>query len=206
MFADDTTIHAHHQKIEPLASLLQLSADELQAWTESNHMSLNPQKTEVMLLTTRQKRQNLATPFPTTQIGAQSITEVQFHKLMGVTIDNNLSWSQHISTTSKNISKKVYQLSRIKHFLDTHTRKLFYLTHIQSVIDYASTLWDSASGSSMKPLASVQRRAIKAVLLKPKLDPRKASVACKTTGIVTVSMTPGIGNTRDCESEVCSVR
>ncbi|PVD35465.1 hypothetical protein C0Q70_02428 [Pomacea canaliculata] len=172
MFADDTTIHAHHQKIEPLASILQLSADELQAWTESNHMSLNPQKTEVMLLTTRQKRQNLATPFPTIQIGAQSITEVQVHKLMGVTIDNNLSWSQHISTTSKNISKKVYQLSRIKHFLDTHTRKLFYTTHIQSVIDYASTLWDSASGSSMKPLASVQRRAIKAVLLKPKLDPR----------------------------------
>lgn len=56
----------------------------------------------------KKKRQNLATPFPSIHIGKQSIMEVQYQKLMGVTIHNNLSWSQHMSATSKSISKKAY--------------------------------------------------------------------------------------------------
>ena len=44
--------------------------------------------------------------------------------------------------------------------------KCFFQAHIQSGIDYASTLWDSASDSLQKPLKSLHRRAIKIVLLK----------------------------------------
>lgn len=54
---------------------------------------------------------NLSTQFPSIQIGAKSFMEVQLHKLVGVTIGSNLSLFQHISATSKKISKKVYQLS-----------------------------------------------------------------------------------------------
>ena len=38
--------------------------------------------------------------------------------------------------------------------------------HIQSCIDYASTLWDSTSESLLKPLKSLHRRAVKIILLK----------------------------------------
>ena len=83
-----------------------------------------------------------------------------------MTIDNNLSWSHHIEQLSKQVSKKVYLLSRIKHFLNLEARKLFFNAHIQSVIDYASTLWDSASENSFKPLIRLHKRALKVVLLK----------------------------------------
>jgi hypothetical protein len=170
MFADDTTMHSEHNEIEPLAISIQDSIQELQSWTELNHMAVNPTKTEVMLITTRQKRQVLPSSLPPITLGNQTIKEVRHHKLLGVTIDNNLSWSEHVSTISKTISKKVFQLTRIKKFLNHHSRKLFYTAHIQSTVDYASTLWDSASGNVMKPLVRVIRRAIKAVLLKPKIN------------------------------------
>ena len=67
----------------------------------------------------------------------------------------------------QNYGKKVYQSANIKHFLNFHARKTyFFQEHIQSGIDYASTLWDSASVSLQKPLKSLHRRAIKIVLLK----------------------------------------
>ena len=44
--------------------------------------------------------------------------------------------------------------------------KHFFQAHIQSRIDYASTLWDSASESLLKPLKSLHRRAAKIILLK----------------------------------------
>ena len=75
-----------------------------------------------------------------------------------MTIDCNLSWSS--------ISKKVYQLSKIKHFENLHAEKLFFHAHIQSIIDYGSTLWDSARANTLKPLVSLHKTALKANLLK----------------------------------------
>ena len=77
---------------------------------------------------------------------------VSDHKVLGVTIDNNLTWGPHIRDLCKTTAKKVYQSAKIKHFLNFHARKTFFQAHIQSGIDYASTLWDSASDSLKKNL------------------------------------------------------
>ena len=61
---------------------------------------------------------------------------------------------------------KLWQLSKVKHFLNAHARKQFCPAHIQSFIDYASTLWDSASANTLEPLSSIHRRALKSILLK----------------------------------------
>ena len=110
-------------------------------------MSLNPSKTKYMILTTRQKRQLLHSPSAHLSVGNQQITEVSDHKVLGVTVDNNLTWGPHIPDLCKTTAKKVYQAAKLKHFLNFHARKTFFQAHIQSGIDYASTLWDSASDS-----------------------------------------------------------
>ena len=46
--------------------------------------------------------------------------------------------------------KKADQSAKLKRFLDFHARKTFFQAHIQSGIDYALTLWDSASHSLEK--------------------------------------------------------
>ena len=166
LFADDTTIHTSHTDIDSLENNLQQSTNDLIKWTELNHMSLHPQKTKCMLITSRQKRQNLSQKLLSIYIKNEPIEQVTHHKVLGITIDENLNWHQHISYLCKYLSQKVYQLSKIKHFLDPTSRKLFFQAHIQSLIDYASTLWDSASANTMKPLLSLHKRALKLVLLK----------------------------------------
>ena len=54
----------------------------------------------------------------------------------------------------------------MKHFLNLHARKLFFHAHIQSTIDYASTLWDNASETAIAPVIRTHKRAIKQILLK----------------------------------------
>ena len=78
----------------------------------------------------------------------------------------NLAWTPHVNTLCKKISTKVFQLSKIKFFVNFHTRKIFFSAHIQSLIDCGSTLWDSASNNSLKPLHSLYKRALKLILLK----------------------------------------
>ena len=122
-----------------------------------------------MLVTTRQKRQNLTVSLPPIRMYYQVVEETTSHKVLGVIIDNNLSWSPLITYLCKVISSKVLQLSKIKHFLNLHARKLFFHAHIQACLDCGSTLWDLACVSALKPLVSLHRRALKLILLKSTL-------------------------------------
>ena len=90
----------------------------------------------------------------------QTIEEVDSHKVLGVTVDNNLSWCKYVTALCKTASKKVYQLSRIKHFLYPHASKLFFQfhAHIQSIIDYGCYplgLGQRKHPQSVKPLVSL---------------------------------------------------
>ena len=67
------------------------------------------------------------------------------NKVLGITIDANLSWTPPVNALLKKISTKVFQLSRLKHFVNFRARKRFFTAHIQSSIDYGSTLWDFIS-------------------------------------------------------------
>ena len=61
------------------------------------------------------------------------------------------------------ISSKIYQLSRIKNFIDINTRKLFYFAYIQPLFDYCSSVWGHTFSSHTKRLSSIQRRALRVV-------------------------------------------
>ena len=169
LFADDTTLYQCDRDLTNLSDSLQTSANELENWTKSNHMAINTIKTKAMLITTRQKRQNLQSSFDKIMLQNKTISEVSEHKVLGVTIDNNLSWAKHISNTSKMLSKKIYQLARIKKFIGPHARKMFFAAHILPYFDYSSTLWDSACANTFKLLTRLFKRALKLVLAKRKI-------------------------------------
>ena len=166
LFCDDTTIHTHHSNVHDISQSLQQSINTLKEWCKLNHMSLNPLKTKLMLLTTRQKRQSLSSDLPPIFIDNIQIEEVDSHRVLGITIDHNLSWSNHVDSLCKTLSRRVYQLCRFKRFINLHARKLFIHAYILSSINYCSTLFDGASANILKPLLRVYKRALKAALLK----------------------------------------
>ena len=166
LFADDTTLHTHHRNLNVVIDTLQKTIERLLLWSELNHMCLHPNKTKYMIITSRQKRQNIPISLPQLHIGNDILEEVETHKVLGLTIDNNLSWGPHVSNLCKKVAQQLYQMSKLKHFLDMHSRKLFFNAFIQSNIDYASTIWDSSSENILKPLQSLHRRGIKLILLK----------------------------------------
>ena len=75
-----------------------------------------------MTITTRKKRQNISFRMPL-YIANEKIVEVATQKVLGVTIDNNLSWTNHVNELTKRVSQKLYQLAKIKYFPNAHARK-----------------------------------------------------------------------------------
>ena len=76
-------------------------------------MRLDPKthKDPYMTITTRQKRQNISSRI-SLYFGNEKIVGVATHKVLGVTIDNNLSWTNHVNEITKRVSQKLYQLAK----------------------------------------------------------------------------------------------
>jgi hypothetical protein len=166
MFADDTTLHTNDNNINTLAIKVQKNVDDLVKWTEYNHMAINSNKTKAMLVANCKQRQFLPNKLPPIYIKGDQIEEVDSHVVLGVTIQNNLGWSEYLTDLTNKISNKAKQLNLIKHFLDFKTKRVFFHAYIQPVIGYVSTLWDQASNSDINPINNIYNRAIKQIILK----------------------------------------
>ena len=169
MFADDTTLHTEGKDKNKIETNLQTSLNDVSTWCKQNHMLIHPDKTKSMLIGTRQKLQ-LTPLILNLTIESTSIQQVSQHRLLGVELDDQLSWKPHTEKVCKKLSQNLFLLSKLKHYVGIVARKLFFKAHIKSHIDYASTVWDKCSENHFKRVNSLYRRAAKLILPDPTLS------------------------------------
>ena len=91
-----STLDAIHQSIETL----QNCTTDVKSWMTANKLQLNDNKTEAMIILSN--RMSVHSPLPSViHIGDADVPFVSSVKNLGVTLDSNLSMSQHISNTCK---------------------------------------------------------------------------------------------------------
>ena len=100
LFADDTTLDVSSSSVSVINESLQSSLDAIGKWCEDNCMKLHPSKTESMLIATRQKLQ-LHPPPLRLFLNSEPINQVTEHRLLGVTVDSQLSWHEHVERVCK---------------------------------------------------------------------------------------------------------
>ena len=116
-----------------------------------------------MLLTTRQKHQ-LRSRHLNLSLKASHTEQVHEHRHFGVVTDDEFSWRPHITGTCKTVSKNLYLLSQLRHFVGTPKRKLSYHAHVSPHLTYASTVWDGCRDILFNKLNSLHRRAAKLMI------------------------------------------
>jgi hypothetical protein len=96
----------HHavlvQAVKKLESRINSDLASMNEWLNANRLSLNATKTEYMLIGSA-PRINRLTAEPVLYIGNTRLKRVKFKKTLGVILDENLGWHDHI----ENIAKKV---------------------------------------------------------------------------------------------------
>ena len=69
-------------------------------WLRANHLRLNIVKSEYMIIGSVQRIRNLSRE-PSLFIGNARLKRVKHKKVLGVTVDEYLSWHDHISNVVK---------------------------------------------------------------------------------------------------------
>ena len=85
-------------------------------------------------------------------------------KILGVYVDNNLTWSEHIKHLSRKITSSIWLLSKMKKFLSQGHRVQFYKSYIQPHIDFCNIIWGSSSETNKLKIYKLQKRACRVIL------------------------------------------
>ena len=121
-------------------------------------MVLNPDKCHFMLLGVKENEQ-----FDLLCNGTLLKNSSQ-EKILGVTIDNKLSFDEHIRNICKTANLKLNALLRISRYLTQEQKKLISTSFIKSHFSYCPLIWMFCSKKSMKKINSIHERSLRLLL------------------------------------------
>ena len=142
MYADDSTISACGKNVEEIEIKLNNDLEEISNWCDENRMVVNVEETKIMIVTTRQKWQHLDQPDE-----GDKLQVIENERLLGLHVDNFLTWKAHIQNIHITIAGKLTLLCGIKQYLPYKAREMFYNSYILPHMDYCSTFWGNATTS-----------------------------------------------------------
>ena len=162
LFADDTTLFSQHKSLQFLKYMLEHDMNMLIDWFKANQLSLNVHKM-VMI-----KFWSNNIPFEI-KVDNKLIKNLQHTKFLGVTIDENPNWNEHVY--NKLLSNKRLLLNA-RSLLPTTVLQHIYYAHIYSHLIYGLSIWGNMiSKRNKNNLYKIQTECIKVLTKKAKNYP-----------------------------------
>ena len=158
LFADDTKIF-HQVKSREDALLLQKDIDELQQWSDKWLLRFNTDKCHVITLG---KFNNIQYTHRYSLYDAE-LDHVFEEKDLGVVIDMELTFDEHITSKVKKANGIMGLIRRSFSFLDPETFKRLYTSFVRPHLEYAQPVWTPHLRKYIKLMENVQERATKLV-------------------------------------------
>jgi len=98
------------------------------------------------------------------QIQGKDIGRVKKFNYLGVILDEQLHWKEHIDLICNKVNKRLGLLARIRSCLTLKAAKCVYSTLIEPLLCYTDTMLGELSATSSKTLQRSQNRAARIVL------------------------------------------
>ena len=165
MYADDTTLYHSCVDVGDLQQALSADLQSLAAWLKSNTLKINVQKTQLLLL----GRRSGAWELERVRISLNG-TEIRHQdqvKYLGVMIDRQLTWKQHISC----IRQRCFQINRLRRSLSWKLRKQLYLSLVLPHLDYCCVAWHECSVELQNSIERIQNYGMRLILNRPPRTP-----------------------------------
>lgn len=134
-FADDTSCIVSRPDMMGLSQTSSKVVHDMVLWCENNELKLNVNKTGLMLF-----KNNLEGSIYVSLKG-KSIEQINSIKFLGITLDKELRWTEHINQLVKTMNSACCVIRYIKDQLGINSIKLFYHAYVQSRISYSIMFW-----------------------------------------------------------------
>ena len=124
--------------------------EKISEWFQANKLSLNIKKTNYTLFHKNSTKDDLPLKLLDLKIVNNILKRRTSIKFLGVMLDENISWKEHVKIEENELSKNVGLLCKAKQLLDNESLKSIYFSYIHSYMNYANIAWASCNPAKLK--------------------------------------------------------
>ena len=155
-YADDSNLFLNGKNFERIESILNSELQEIVKWLKINKLSLNVNKTQCMVFTRKREKRKV-----NIKIEDQNIEQVSKTNFLGVIIDEQLNWKEHILYISNKISKAIGVIIKARPLGKKALLSLYY-----SMIYPCCQIWGATYLYNIDMLHRLQKKAIRIICSK----------------------------------------
>ena len=131
MFADDTNLFTSSSDLNVAFQTMNIGLKNISLWFKTNKLSLNISKTNYILFHTKHRKSKIPEELPDLFMDDDiKLERKKVTKFLGVLVDENLSWENHIASINTKVSKNIGILYKSRSILNKTLLKQLYFSFI----------------------------------------------------------------------------
>ena len=160
LFADDSNLlcRTRDMSVTESVNCINSNLSIVNKWLTANKIKINASKSKFMIFSYRKFAE-----IPNLAFGQGEIFRTSSIRFLGVIIDENMTYKNHILSLKNSLSRKIGLLYRLNKFLPVDVLKLIYHSIIYPHLNYGIVLWYSAPANLLHKLFVCQKRSIRAI-------------------------------------------
>lgn len=160
LYADDTTIFTSDKSISLLVDKLSTDLKNVSSWCSANLLTINASKTKFVVFSSHQK---YSASFPSLTFGSHSISPSPCSSFLGISLDSNLKYIDHISHIKKKIAYGIRALIKTRSYFTRATLLSLYYSFVHSHINYGIMCWGNTYNTHFASLQVLQNQSIRII-------------------------------------------
>ena len=158
LFADDSNLFINATDFDSLQSILNNELPKVSNWILVNQLSVNFKKTHYLVFHRGNQPRSISLKLCNHKVPRQNCS-----KMLGIFIDDKLTWKDHIQHVTKKVASAVGVLNKLKKSLNMEARKILYYSLIYPYLQYCNIVWGNSPPTILSPIYLKQKRAIRII-------------------------------------------
>ena len=154
-YADDNSPYATSKVTKSVINHLENETKSLLQWLQNNAFKANPDKSHLLL--------NSMDTSLSAVIDDHVINNKNLVNLLGISIDNELKFNEHVFKLCKKASQKLHALSRVSPYMSENRKRIIMKAFIQSQFGYCPLIWMCHSRALNTRINRIHERALRIV-------------------------------------------
>ena len=156
MYADDVTVYVDYRAEDVAQETIERNLNIISDWAKIWYMNFNPTKTEQLHFT--RSRNHIPIEI---RMEEEIVEIVNSHKHLGVTLQTDGRWGEHISQTTRKAKKRLDIIRSFSRTMDRKSLEKLYISFVRPILEYGCTVWANCSKGEQESLESIQIDAIR---------------------------------------------
>ena len=167
-FADDTNFLYASHSLKHLNKTVNFDLSNLVQWLRANKISLNVNKTEIVVFRspTKQIYKNL-----NFSLSGQKIEPKRCTKYLGVIMDEHLSFNEQMNTLKQKLNRANGILAKLRYYVTADVLKTIYYAFLDSHMKYACHICGQVQNKTFDMIQRAQNKALRIISFKQFMEP-----------------------------------